>query len=194
MPSPATRPASRPASRPACGRLERFVVDSPFAGKYRPPAAKSGKQIWARSILWQKAPQLVVEQWLTDKPETAGKFVLIEFWATWCPPCRRSIELLNRLHEKFGRDLVVIGISDQPAEAVRRLKKPAIHYYSAIDTKARMKKQLGVFGIPHAILIEPGGTVIWEGFPLLKGHELTEKIIERAIAIGRKTGALKPHK
>jgi thiol-disulfide isomerase/thioredoxin len=181
------------ATQPAPGedKMARFAVDSPFDTDYKPPKTAGGKRIWANSCLWQDAPKLVVETWLTDAPTTKGKYVLIEFWATWCPPCRRSIHLLNRLHRAYGKDLVVIGISDQSEADVRKLKDPAIEYFSAVDTQARMKDQLGVYGIPHVIIVEPGGVVIWEGFPLLKGHELTEETVEKILAVGRKTGALK---
>ncbi len=182
---PPTYTAPSPATLPAGGD-KRFVTGSPFDTDYVPPAKPSaGKQMWAKSVLWQEAPELHVEQWLTDEPETEGKFRLIEFWATWCPPCRRSIPLLNRLHKRFGADLAVIGISHESADDVRALKGPEIEYYSAVDTQARTKKALGVVGIPHVILVEPGGVVIWEGFPLLKGYELTEGLIERALAASK---------
>jgi cytochrome c biogenesis protein CcmG, thiol:disulfide interchange protein DsbE len=147
---------------------------------------KKPRRMWATSYRWAKAPELVVEKWLTDKPETKGKYVLIEFWATWCPPCRRSISLLNGFHKKYGDELVVIGISEESETDVRKLKTPKVEYYSAIDTQMRMKKEMGVFGIPHVIIVEPGGFVIWEGFPLLAEYELTEKIIEKILAVGRK--------
>jgi len=147
------------------------------------------RRMWATSYRWAKAPDLVVEKWLTEKPETKGKYVLLEYWATWCPPCRRSIPLLNKFHKKYGKELVVIGISEESEADVRKLKTPKIEYYSAIDTQERMKKELGVFGIPHVIIVEPGGFVIWEGFPLLKDYELTEEIIEKILAVGRKLKA-----
>lgn len=181
-------------TRPAGGQVSQFGAGSPFDTEYKPPKEIGGKRMWASSCLWATAPKLQVEKWLTADPNTQGKFVLIEFWATWCPPCRKSITLLNGLHKKFGKDLVVIGISDETEADVRALKekyKIEIEYFSAIDTKARTKNELGVFGIPHVIIIEPGGCVVWEGFPLLKDHELTEKIVAKMIEIGRKSGSLK---
>ncbi len=140
------------------------------------------KQLWAKSLLHQKAPDLVVEKWLTKEPDRAGKFVLVDFWATWCGPCRKAIPDLNAFHKKFGDKLVVIGLSDEPEAKVKGFTNPKIEYFSAIDTSARMKKQVEVKGIPHALLIDPKGIVRWEGFPLLNGHELTEKVVEDVLA------------
>ena len=175
-----TGPSTSPSDIP------RFGSNSPFDEDYEPPKAKAGKRIWARNFLWEKAPDLVVETWLSPKPDLKGKYVLYEFWATWCPPCRRSIPVLNGFHARFGKELVVVGISHETEAAVRKLKDPAIQCYSAIDTQARMKKRLGVVGIPHVIVVEPGGHVVWQGFPLLKNYELTDTILDRILRVGRK--------
>ncbi len=135
------------------------------------------KKLWAKSFLGQKAPDFVVEKWLGEEPKREGKWVLIDFWATWCPPCREAIKHLNEFHQKFGDKLIVIGVSDEPEVKVSELKTPKLEYFSAIDTKAQMKNKLEVKGIPHVIIIDPKGIVRWEGFPLLDGHELTEKVL-----------------
>ena len=139
------------------------------------------KKLWAKSFLNQKAPELIVEQWITTKPETEGKFVLIDFWATWCAPCRKAIPELNSFHKLFTNDLVVIGLSKETAEKVTSMKEPVIEYSSAIDTKNRTYTAFGVKGIPHCVLIDPNGVVRWEGFPMLEGFELTEKVIRELI-------------
>src|SRR5213593_2459861 len=105
-------------------------------------ATAAEKKLWAKSFLGKKAPELVVEKWLTKEPDRKGKFVLIDFWATWCGPCRKSIPELNALHKKFGDKLVVIGVSNEPEEKVKAMATPKIGYFSAIDTQGRMKKEV----------------------------------------------------
>ncbi len=139
------------------------------------------KKLWAKSFINQKAPEIVVEKWLTDKPETNGKFVLIDFWATWCGPCKKAIPELNEFHHKFKDKLVVIGISDESKGKVKKMKTPKMDYYSAIDTKERLERIYEVQGIPHCVIINPNGIVVWEGWPQQKGFELTEKTINNLI-------------
>jgi cytochrome c biogenesis protein CcmG, thiol:disulfide interchange protein DsbE len=139
------------------------------------------KKLWAKSVLNQKAPELVVEKWLTPEPKREGKFVLVDFWATWCGPCRKAIPELNAIQKKFGEKLVVIGLSDEKEDAVKAMKEPVMDYAVAIDTQGRTKKALEVKGIPHVILIDPQGVVRWEGYPLLDGFELTEVVVGKIL-------------
>jgi thiol-disulfide isomerase/thioredoxin len=137
------------------------------------------KKLWAKSILNQKAPELTVEKWLSGKPSTEGKFVLIDFRATWCGPCIKAIPELNEFQKKYEDNLVVIGISDESPDTVAKFSSPQIEYFSAIDTKATTKKILGVSGIPHVIILDPEGIVRWEGFPFLDGHELSSAVLDK---------------
>lgn len=139
------------------------------------------KMLWAKSYLNTQAPEIVVEKWLSEKPNTTGKFILIDFWATWCGPCVKGIPDLNRYHHKFNDQLIVIGISDETEEQLAKMKNPRLEYYSAIDSEARLKQLFEVRGIPHCVIINPSGTVVWEGFPFQEGFELSEEIIEDLI-------------
>jgi thiol-disulfide isomerase/thioredoxin len=143
---------------------------------------KPYKKLYAKSFLNQKAPELVVETWISDQPDTKGKFVLIDFWATWCGPCKRAIPHMNMWAEKYKDELVIIGLSDEPEERVKRLKNPVMEYYSATDTKKTTKNIYRVTGIPHVVLVDPDGIVRWEGFPFMRGYELTDEVLEGIFA------------
>ena len=136
------------------------------------------KPLYAKSFIDQKAPDFYVTQWLSAKPEMKGKFVLIDFWATWCGPCRKAIPEMNNFSKVFKDELVVIGISSESEVVIKKMATPVIEYYSAIDSTRSMEKILEIKGIPHVILIDPEGYVRWQGFPLLPGFELTENVIK----------------
>ncbi len=146
----------------------------PQPSRVPPP---KGKNFGPNPCSAKKLPSSSSKNGFPINPTSKGKYVLIDFWATWCPPCRKAIPELNGYHKKFKDKLVVIGISDETEEKVRALKTPTIEYFSAIDTKAVMKKQVQVTGIPHVLLLDPDWVVRWEGFPLLKDYELTEEVI-----------------
>ena len=80
--------------------------------------------MWAKSFLNEKAPELTVETWISKKPDTEGKFVIIDFWATWCLPCLFQLPEFEKLSEKYP-DIRFIGISIDQNEKlwVKRLKK-----------------------------------------------------------------------
>ncbi len=122
----------------------------------------------------QKAPELVVETWISEKPIPNDKFILIDFWATWGTPSKLAIPHMNEWTEKYEEDMVVIGLSYETEERVRKLKIPVMEYFSAIDTK----KTYQVRGIPHVVVIDPEGFVRWEGFPFLKSHKLIDELLE----------------
>jgi thiol-disulfide isomerase/thioredoxin len=151
-----------------------------------PPAVTEGASsegvpphpVYARSFLNKPAPAIQTEKWLWGQPDTSGKFVLVDFWATWCGPCRKAIPELNVFSHQFKDKLVVIGLSDETEQAVQRMTQPKIDYYVAVDTQARSSRDVGVTGIPHALLIDPKGIVRFEGMP---GY-LTEQSLSRIIA------------
>jgi cytochrome c biogenesis protein CcmG/thiol:disulfide interchange protein DsbE len=129
------------------------------------PADIPVPKISAASFLGKAPPKMVIQKWLTPEPDMNDKFVLIDFWATWCGPCRQSIPHLNQLQARFKDQLVVIGLSDESEADVQRMKSPKMDYAVGIDTAGTMSKAMSVRGIPHAIIIDPKGIVRFEGHP-----------------------------
>ena len=147
------------------------------------------KNLYAKNDFRGKvAPKLVVEKWLTGKaPVTKGKVVLIDFWATWCPPCRELIPEINEWQKKFGDDLVVIGVSNEEPDVIQKFMKGSkMAYNVAIDSKAAMMHEIDIAGIPHVLVITPDNIVRWQGFPQGEEEQLTEKVLKQIIDTSKK--------
>lgn len=123
------------------------------------------------------APEMIVEEWLSEKPDTRGKFVVWEFWGTHCLPCRQSIPHLNELSKKYEKEVIFIGLADEPAEKVRAMKEPKIEYYSAADSEKRTIKAINLGFVPFTMIVDPQGVVRWKGSP----RDLTEELLDGLI-------------
>lgn len=123
------------------------------------------------------APEVIVEEWITEKPDTRGKFVVWEFWGTHCNPCKKSIPHLNELSKKYKKEVVFIGIADEPAEKVRAMKEPKIEFYSAADSQRRTMKAIELGFVPFTMVVDPQGVVRWKGMPT----DLTEEVLDDLI-------------
>ena len=110
--------------------------------------------------------------YLGKQPDLSGKPVLVEFWATWCPPCRKSIPHLNQIYAKYkSKGLEIVGITDEDEATVKKFQQQVpMEYNVAINTPRSVYQQFGIEGIPTAFLVNKGGKIVWTGHPM----ELTE--------------------
>lgn len=91
-----------------------------------------------------------------------GKVVLVNFWATWCPPCREEMPSMQRLKEKMaGRPFVMLGVnSGEPAEDLAEfLKLVKVDFDILLDSDSAATKRWKVFGLPSSFLIDRQGRV-----------------------------------
>ena len=153
------------------------------------PSTTTKKTLYAKHDLRGKpGPKITAERWLNGAaPSTKGKVVILDLWATWCPPCRETIPELNALAAKFKGDVVVIGLSKENPEVVKGfMAKTKMAYPVAVDTKGRTSDAIGVEGIPHVLVMSPDGVVRWQGFPLDDAEPLTEATVARIVKASRK--------
>ncbi len=92
-----------------------------------------------------------------------GRVVVLNFWATWCPPCKEELPSLQTLHEIGDGHPVVIGINvRETASHVRRyLASTGMNFPVVLDPQAELAKRLGVTAYPTTLLIAPDGQVRW---------------------------------
>lgn len=109
----------------------------------------------------------VKADFLKAKPETAGKPMMVEFWATWCGPCVASIPHVNEIHKKYeSKGLIVIGLTQESNQVIKPFaKEKKMEYHVGTDKGGKVSKELGIKGIPHAVLINKAGEIVWEGHP-----------------------------
>ncbi|MCD6050217.1 MAG: cycY [Verrucomicrobia bacterium] len=150
-----------------------------------------------------KAAPLVIQDWVKGSAVNVldGKNVyVVEFWATWCGPCKTSIPHLTDLQKKFkGKNVVFIGISDEEKSDVAPFVKemgPKMDYVVATDkdrktTEAYMKAY-DQKGIPAAFIVGKDGKVLWVGHPMAELEETLTEVVagkfDLAAAIKRDEG------
>ena len=93
-----------------------------------------------------------------------GRVVLVDFWATWCPPCRKALPHLQEIHEEFdGQGVSVVGIATdrQGASVVAPFVEDNGLTFTVVLADGKVDRDFGgVRGIPTTLIIEPDGNVV----------------------------------
>ena len=125
----------------------------------------------AGSMVGKAPPEVSATKWLNStKPVTLkdlkGKVVVVEFWATWCPPCRKSIPHLIELSKTYkNKGVVFVSLSDEDAATVTPFAKENKMDY-IVGAGSDTSSKYGVTSIPHAVVVGKDGKVVWEGHPM----------------------------
>lgn len=117
-----------------------------------------------------------------ELPATAGKVVLVDFWASWCGPCKASFPALAQLQRDFaarGLLIAAVSVDEKPAAASAFVKKLAPNFPTLHDRSQTLVKQVGVPTMPTSYLLGRDGRVrfVHQGFH----GETTERELRRQI-------------
>ena len=105
-----------------------------------------------------------------------GKYILADFWASWCQPCLAEMPLLKELYEKYdGDDFTILGIavSDRPEDSRGRIRELKLPWEQILGTGDVAMEAYGINAIPHVVLFGPDGTILKRD---LRGKQIEEAL------------------
>ena len=156
----------------------------------------SGSAIFAAELGEPAAP-LEISEWIKGEPVDLAavkgkKVVVVEFWATWCGPCRVSIPHLTEMQKKFAkRDVVFVGVSDETSAKVKPFVDgmgDKMEYTVALDKDDKTSKgymeRYGINGIPHAFVVDKEGRIAWQGHPMSGLERVLDQIAANTFDLG----------
>jgi peroxiredoxin len=92
-----------------------------------------------------------------------GKVVFLNFWATWCPPCREEMPSMEALYRRFrgrGLEFLAVDIQEDPEEVSAFMGEHGLSFPAALDRAGRISAEYGVRGIPTTFIIDREGNII----------------------------------
>ena len=110
-----------------------------------------------------------------------GKVVYLDFWASWCGPCKQSFPWMNELQRKYGArglQVVAINLDARRSDADQFLQRNAAAFALAFDGRADSARRIGVKGMPTSLLLDGQGKVLYvhQGFRAEERAELEARV------------------
>ena len=120
--------------------------------------------------------EVVKEQGTFEDYVGTGNYTLVDFWASWCGPCKAEAPNVVAIYEKYrDKGLVVIGVlvNDKQEATEKAMRDLGIHYPQVLDPSMTLASRFGIEGIPYIILFAPDGSIVAEG---LRGAQIEEAV------------------
>ena len=107
-----------------------------------------------------------------------GKYVLVDFWASWCMPCKAEAPVIAEVYKKYKGDrfeVLGVAVMDKRMDTFKVIDDDGYTWPQIVDAQSAPLELYGIQGIPHIILFGPDGTILARG---LRGKKLKDKIDE----------------
>lgn len=117
-----------------------------------------------------------------DLEDYRGRVVLLDFWASWCPPCRTQAPIMDRVARRFedqGVSVIGVNTGDEPDAALAFIEQAGLTYPSVVDLDGSVSRVFGASQLPTLVVVDPQGKVVNVQARVVKEPELVT-IIEAA--------------
>lgn len=129
----------------------------------RAPRARLGWLSWFALCATLAAGHVGAATPSLDLEKFRGKVVVVDFWASWCKPCRQSLPWLNEMNSRYGRDgLVVIGVNvdAERSDADRFLRAVPLEFEVVFDPEGGLAQRFNVEGMPSSFVFDRAGKLV----------------------------------
>jgi len=119
--------------------------------------------------------------------EQRGKVVLVNFWATWCPPCRKEMPDLETLYREFkDQNFVILAISDEDAGKVKPfIAKQKVTYPILLDPGRKVHELFEVVGIPKTFIYDRDGKLVAQSIDMRTRKQFLEMLAQAGLQESR---------
>ena len=127
---------------------------------------------WAVKV-GQVAPEVMLKSMTSGEQISLsaykGKVVFLDVWASWCPPCRKSLPLFNDMYKELGQyglEIIAVNVDEDPADGLAFLEKHPVDYKVVADPQGTVPQTYSLKGMPTSYLIDQQGVIrmVHDGF------------------------------
>ena len=147
------------------------------------PLALLGMGAWAQNTARPDSPKMAAD---LDLNRLKGKVIYVDFWASWCGPCRQSFPWMNAMQDKYGKDglvIVAVNVDQDVAKAQAFLAQNPARFDIRYDPKGTLAEQFAVKSMPSSFILDRRGKTMAKhaGFHL-KDIAVYEGDIQKALS------------